>query len=148
MVFASAMIRTAHKTAEFASHLVIMTFGMDSLSFMAFQISVTWEGTELRRISLSHYQELSGVGALVGLAKVSRHAPRFACKSGAGPLNRQAVAAALAFQGIDKKSRAVAARYHFGGSSFGRLWFATRTRGLSSKCRASVQIFLFDESRS
>ena len=26
------MIRTAHKTAEFTSHLVIMTFGMESLS--------------------------------------------------------------------------------------------------------------------
>jgi len=31
-VFTSAMIRTAHETAEFTSHLVIMTLGLDSLS--------------------------------------------------------------------------------------------------------------------
>src|ERR1700687_6515694 len=32
IVLASAMIRTAHETPEFASHVVIMTLGMDSLS--------------------------------------------------------------------------------------------------------------------
>jgi len=31
---------------------------------------------------------------------------------------------------------------------FGRLWLEARSRGLSSKCRASVQTFLFEESRS
>ncbi len=32
MLFTSAMIRTAHETAEFTSHLVKMTLGLDSLS--------------------------------------------------------------------------------------------------------------------
>src|SRR5450830_2062263 len=32
MAFASAMIRIAHELPEFASHLVIVTIGMDSLS--------------------------------------------------------------------------------------------------------------------
>ena len=31
MVFASAMIRAAHETPEFAGHVVIMAFGVDSL---------------------------------------------------------------------------------------------------------------------
>ena len=44
MVFASAMIRIAHELPEFASHLVIMTLGMDSLSNCepTPQFIVTW----------------------------------------------------------------------------------------------------------
>ena len=38
-------------------------------------------------------------------------------------------------------------RYRF-GEFFGRLWFGTGTRALSSKCKASVHTLLFDESRS
>src|SRR5450759_2722904 len=46
MVFASAMIRIAHEMPEFASHLVIMTLGMDSLSNCqsTLQFHVTWVG--------------------------------------------------------------------------------------------------------